>query len=142
MIMNSHAVLLVFDAAEGLVRADMAIAQLVVDHQKSCVLLANKCDLLTPAQREQVSAKVYERVVRRPKAPPTRPLSLSLSLCMALALTTRMPTARVCVPTGAVASAAPSGPHSVARFAQGPIAPAATAAPSWNARRRRAGSLS
>ena len=62
MVMASHAVLLVFDSTEGLVRADMSIAQLVIDHQKSCVLLANKTDLLNPTQRDDVRSVVAQRL--------------------------------------------------------------------------------
>ena len=62
MIMSSHAVLLLFDAAEGLNRSDIAIASLVVENQKSCVLLANKSDLLKPAEREAMAASVAQRL--------------------------------------------------------------------------------
>jgi GTP-binding protein len=62
MIMASHAALLVFDATDGLVRADMQVAHLVVEHAKSCVLLANKCDLLSEEKRAQLPGVVASRL--------------------------------------------------------------------------------
>ena len=40
----------------------MAIADLCIQHQKSCVLLGNKSDLLTPQQRELVPNNVADRL--------------------------------------------------------------------------------
>ena len=62
MIMNSHAVLLLFDAPAGLLRSDMGIAQHVIDNQKSCVILANKTDLLDQEERATVLTQVREKL--------------------------------------------------------------------------------
>jgi len=43
---QSHVALLLLDAAHGVTRADMAIAGLITDQQKSCIIIANKADLL------------------------------------------------------------------------------------------------
>lgn len=89
MIMSCHAALLVYDAAEGLVRADMQarfqaaascpvfhapplvqhglraftqVADLIVEHGKSCVLLANKIDLLSDKERKALQANLASRL--------------------------------------------------------------------------------
>ena len=62
MITSCHVSLLLFDAAQGLVRADMQVAHLVVEQQKSCVIVANKVDLLSLAAREQLKGMLAERL--------------------------------------------------------------------------------
>jgi len=42
MIMSCHVSLLLFDAKLGLTRNDLQIADLVIENNKSCVLVANK----------------------------------------------------------------------------------------------------
>ena len=62
MVMASHACLLVMDAAEGLTRGDLQIADLILKHQKSCIVLANKLDLLSD---EDARAKLPDLLVDR-----------------------------------------------------------------------------
>ena len=54
MILSSHVALLMYDAHEGVTRGDMRIADLVIQHSKSCVLVANKCDQLDAGARRAV----------------------------------------------------------------------------------------
>ena len=61
-IMASHVAVIVLDSTEGLVRGDMQVAGLAVNHAKSCVLLANKADLLTQKALEALPAKIHERL--------------------------------------------------------------------------------
>lgn len=62
MIMSCHAALIVFDASVGLLRGDLQVADLVTKHQKSCVFLANKCDLIDEEERAQVGSSIHERL--------------------------------------------------------------------------------
>ena len=55
MMMASHATLLMYDATEGLTRADKQVASLAIEHGKSCVIVPNKCDLLGDAEREAIA---------------------------------------------------------------------------------------
>jgi len=62
MVMASHVSLLMFDATMGLTRGDLQIADLVIEHGKSCIILANKVDLLQPSEvaalKDEVATKL------------------------------------------------------------------------------------
>ena len=62
MVSACHAALIVFDASEGLVTADLKVADLVTKNFKSAVILANKVDRLTPREREQLPGLLAERL--------------------------------------------------------------------------------
>lgn len=63
MVMASHACLLVLDAEEGLTRGDLQICDLILKHQKSCIVLANKLDLITnEEQRASLPEMLSERL--------------------------------------------------------------------------------
>lgn len=62
MVMGSHAALLVVDASAGLVRGDLQIADLIIKHGKSCVILMNKVDLITDEQREALPRMLSDRL--------------------------------------------------------------------------------
>ena len=59
---HCHVALLLVDAAAGLQRQDLLIADRIVKNGKSCVVVANKCDLLDErgwrAFEEEVAAKL------------------------------------------------------------------------------------
>ena len=58
--MASHATLLMYDATEGLTRADKQVASLAIEHGKSCVIVPNKCDLLGDVEREAIARDFAE----------------------------------------------------------------------------------
>ena len=61
-VRRAHVALLVFDAKEGMRRQDLAIADHVIEHHKSCVLVANKVDLLDAREREALDDHVREKL--------------------------------------------------------------------------------
>ena len=65
--------MLVFDAKEALVRADMQIARLAVADYKSCILVANKCDLLSDRELSNVEEQATHPPVPRPPSLAPRP---------------------------------------------------------------------
>ena len=65
--------MLVFDAKEALVRADMQIARLAVADYKSCILVANKCDLLSDRELSNVEEQATHPPVPRTPSLAPRP---------------------------------------------------------------------
>lgn len=69
MLKNSHVALVLYDAQEGLVRQDLRIASEAASHYKSCVLVANKTDLLNTKQREKLEEDLRMRLPQLKYAP-------------------------------------------------------------------------
>ena len=73
MIMASHVSLLLYDATEGITRGDMQIADLIVKNGKSCIIVANKCDLLSTEERKRLSEDVSSKLPMLWYAAPSGP---------------------------------------------------------------------
>ena len=69
MAKSANVTMLVFDASEGLVRQDLRIANLALTEMKSCVLVANKCDLLEERDLDELSEAVRARLPSLSHAP-------------------------------------------------------------------------
>jgi len=77
MVKASQVTMVVFDACEGLVRQDMRIAHIAIEHKKSCVLVANKCDLLNDVQLARVEEDVRAKLPMLRFAPIVRTCALT-----------------------------------------------------------------
>ncbi|KAL1496469.1 hypothetical protein AB1Y20_016423 [Prymnesium parvum] len=77
MVKSAQVTMFVFDARETLTMQDKRIVNLAVMHKKSCVLVANKCDLLADHELAALEEKVRTQLPMLKYAPIVRTCALT-----------------------------------------------------------------
>ena len=79
MVKSCQVTLLVFDASEptSITTQDKRIAAIAAEHKKSCVLIANKCDLLSDVELAKLEDDIRWRIPKLKYAPLVRTCALT-----------------------------------------------------------------